>query len=209
LVDFKRKKREDKTMKELRVKVTLLEEMLGMEPADKEIHGTYISSKSPDAKSKEEEIESLGVEEVILKGRTVFPKMDDGTPFMWDYQIKGMMKDVCSMLRRVKGSKSSKFTAYKKEIDGTMFPGPRKIPITVNGEMGNCQRPLRANTAQGERVALADSETVPEGSTFEFTIKLLNDEHEEYIKEWLDYLQFRGFGQWRNSGKGRALAEII
>ena len=195
-------------MKELKVKLTFFEEVLGTASADKEIHKTYISSKSPDAPSLTEEIEALGEEEVMEKSMTIFPK-ENGVPIFWDYQIKGFFKDSCGMLRKVSGSESSKIKAYKKEIDGLIFIKERKIPISFGGEIGSCQRPLRANTAQGDRVAIANSETVPEGSTVEFTIQCMCDAHMKAVIEWLDYGRFRGIGQWRNSGKGRFTWEEI
>lgn len=190
-------------MKEIKVKLTFLEEVLGTASADKEIHGKFIASKAPDAPSREEEIEALGVEEVIEKSTTVFPRNAEGKPIFWDYQVKGFFKDACGMLRKVPNSASSKIKAYKKEIDGLIFVKEREIPIIFDGEIGSCQRPLRAQTAQGERVALANSETVPAGSTIEFTIQLMCDTHEKAVREWLDYGVFRGIGQWRNSGKGK------
>lgn len=190
-------------MKEIKVKLTFLEEVLGTASADKEIHGKFIASKAPDAPSMEEEIEALGVEEVTEKSMTVFPRNAEGKPIFWDYQIKGFFKDACGMLRKVPNSASSKIKAYKKEIDGLIFVKEREIPIIFDGEIGSCQRPLRAQTAQGERVALANSETVPAGSTIEFTIQLMCDTHEKAVREWLDYGVFRGIGQWRNSGKGK------
>lgn len=106
-------------------------------------------------------------------------------------------------MRKVTGSASSKIKAYKKEIDGLIFIKERKIPIIFDGEVGNCQRPLRGQTAQGERIALANSETVPAGATVEFTIQCMCDSHMNAVIEWLDYGKFRGIGQWRNSGKGK------
>jgi len=191
-------------MKELNIIVTLEEEMLGTSSSDPNVHREYIASKAPDAPSTEEEVEALGVEGVIIKGMTVFPK-ENGIPFVWDYMIKGFFKDSCNALARVKDTRSSKIKAYKKVIDGLIFPQPRKIMLNIpkGKEMGNCQRPLRANTAQGERIALANSETVPEGTTMKCTIKILEDSHEKLVKEWLDYGMLKGLGQWRNSGKGR------
>ena len=61
-------------MKEIKVKLTFLEEVLGTASADKEIHDTFIASKAPDSPSRKEEIEALGVEEVIEKSMTVFPR---------------------------------------------------------------------------------------------------------------------------------------
>lgn len=195
-------------MKEIKVKITLLEEMLGTASANPELHEEFIASKAPDAPSMEEEIEALGVDEVIEKGKTVFPRNKDGNPIVWDYQIKGFFKDACSMLRKVSGSESEKIKAFKKEIDGLIFVTPRQIPINLSGEMGDCQRPLRAQTAQGERVALANSETVPVGSTMEFSVVCYVDKDEKAVREWLEYGRMRGLGQWRNSGAGRFSCEI-
>ena len=196
-------------MKELTIKVTFTEEVLGTASNNQEIHSEFIASKAPDAVSREEEIEAIGVDAEIEKSMTVFPRNDEGTPIFWDYQWKGFFKDSCSALRKVKGSQSEKIKAFKKEIDGLIFVEPRMIPINFDGEIGNCQRPLRASTAQGERVALANSETVPSGSTCEFTIKCLKDDLMKAVEEWLDYGQLRGMGQWRNSGKGRFKFEVV
>ena len=113
------------------------------------------------------------------------------------------------MLRKVKGTKSEKIKAYKKQIDGLIFIKERKIPLEFEGEMGTCQRPLRGQTAQGERIALACSETVPAGATCEFTVICFCESDEALVKEWLDYGQYHGMLQWRNSGKGRFIWEEI
>lgn len=195
-------------MKELKVKVTMTEEMLGTASANPDIHKEFIASNAPDAPSMEEEVAAVGVEEVFEKGMTVFPRVD-GKPIAWDYQWKGFFKDACGMLRKVTGSECGKIKAYKKEIDGLIFVEPRAIPINFDGEMGICQRPLRGQTAQGERIALASSESIPAGATMEFTIKMLVDSHEKAVREMLDYGILRGFGQWRNSGKGRFTWEVV
>ena len=72
-----------------------------------------------------------------------------------------------------------------------------------------CQRPLRAQTAQGERVALASSEEAPAGTQIEFEILMLNEDLEPAVLEWLEYGQLNGIGQWHNSGKGRFATQII
>jgi hypothetical protein len=64
---------------------------------------------------------------------------------------------------------------------------------------------LRAQTAQGERIALAASESAPAGTTAEFSVVLLDPRLESLIRELLDYGELRGLGQWRSSGKGRFL----
>ena len=103
------------------------------------------------------------------------------------------------------GFRSHQLRAYKKEIDGLIFPQPRQIPLILpeGEEMGFCERPLRAHTAQGERVALARSEQAPVGTTVEFEVRMLRADLHLFVEEWLDYGRLRGFGQWRNSGMGR------
>jgi hypothetical protein len=196
-------------MKKVKVKLTFTEPLLGTAPGDENIYREFIASQAPDASTGEDEIKAVGVDGVVGKGITVFPKLEDGTPFLYDYQVKGFFKDTCGGLRKVTGSESSKIKAYKKEIDKLIFPEPRKIPIAFSGEIGECQRPLRASTAQGDRVALAISEEIPAGATVEFSVVMLNDSHEKALREWLDYGCYSGIGQWRNSGKGRFTWEEI
>lgn len=190
-------------MKELKVRLTFTESILGTASANEDVYRDFIGSKSPDANTVEDEVAALGADAVVEKGKTIFPKLDDGTPFLYDYQIKGFFKDTCGGLRKVKGTKSEKIKAFKKEIDKLIFVQPRTIPFMNYGTIGECQRPLRAQTMQGERVSLAISEEVPAGAQIEFTIVMLSDEHEAAVREWLDYGKLSGIGQWRNSGRGR------
>ena len=175
-------------MKKLNVRLTFTNDVLGSANSDPNIHEGFIASKAPDAPSREEEVEALGVEEVVEKSKTVFPRDKAGNPIFWDYQIRGFFKDACSALARCKGAEEAKescaMKAYKKIIDGCIFVEPRQIPIDMKGgKIGSCQRPLRAMTMKGERVSLANSETVPEGSTIEFTVVCLNDDHEKAVIE--------------------------
>ena len=197
-------------MKELIVILSFTEELLGTANNDPNVHSEFILANAPDAISRDEEIAAVGVSEVFEKSMTVFPRTCDGLPALFDYQVKGYFKDACSMLARLKnGNESSKLKAYKNIVDGLIFVTPRLIPIMLDGEIGSCQRPFRANTPQGERVALVTSESVPIGSTVTFSILLLDPNHEKAVREWLDYGMLRGIGQWRNSGKGRFMWEEL
>lgn len=207
-------------MKNIRVHLDFTDPILGTSPNNKDIYKDFIASKAPDANSVADEIDSIGLQEYTEKGITVFPRNENGEPIFWDYQVKGFFKDSCGMLGRVverdengkkKKAKNAcgKITAYKKVLDGLLFITPREIPIKFEGEIGLCQRPLRAQTPMGERVALAISEEIPEGASCEFTITILDDDLEAAVIEMLDYGCLRGMGQWRNSGKGRFVYEII
>lgn len=200
----------------MRVKLTTIDEMLGSQPNDKEIHRTYIASKSPDATTIEEEVAAIGVDAVDEKGTTVFPRDKDGNIVVYNYQIKGFFKSACSALRKVPKTKSSKCKAYKKLIDLNIFVyadendvSNRMVPINYDGEIGTCQRTLRAQTMQGERISLASSEMIGAGATIEFDVVCLNKDDEELVKEWLDYGRYNGLGQWRNSGKGAFVWEEL
>lgn len=158
------------------VRLTLLEEALGMTPGDPEIYGNWIASKAPEPENGAEEVGVIEGMDAVEDATTCFPHTEDGVPFCWDYQIKGFFKDACSALRRVPGTRSSKLTAFKKVIDGTVFVEQRRIPFQLpeGAECGRCERPLRASSASGERVALAASETVPAGTVLEFSILVMN-----------------------------------
>ena len=218
-----------------KVRLTFTEEVLGSSNNDPEVFDNFMRKRMVAEMVKsgmsEEEAQVRVTEEMgdhEFDGdekRTVFPKLEDGTPFIYNYQIKGAFKDAASALRRVPNSETHGYTetvngkkvehkgmaAFKKEIDGTIFVNERRIPYQMpeGSVIGNCQRPLRASTPQGERVCLASSETVPAGTVIEFTVTSLNKANWRFIEEWLNYLQLRGIGQWRNSGKGSCTWEYV
>ena len=191
----------------MEVRITFTEPLLGTLSGNKDIAEEFIMSKHPDG-PQEDELHADLPEGDVEKSTTVFHRKD-GQIFLWDYQIKGFFKDACSMLRRIPDTRSSKLTAYKKIIDGLIFPAPRMIPIEVVGELTFTERPLRAQTAKGERIALARSETVPVGSSITITVNCLHKKYDKLVKEWLDYGELRGLGQWRNSGMGRFSYKVL
>ena len=179
-------------MKTLHVVVTFMEDILGTSNANPEIHRQFIASHAPPEETQNEEVECVekyqtDAQDNFEKALTVFPRTEDGKPAVWDYQWKGFFKDAIGMLKKVPGSKASAMKAYKKEVDGLIVGGPRLIPIEFEGEIGICQRPLRAQTMQGERVALASSECIPAGAKMRFDITLLCDSHEAVVREALEY----------------------
>ena len=199
-------------MANMKVKITLLEDMLGTAPNNKKIYTDYLASKAPEGKDVKDEIDSIeepdGIEE--MRQMTVFHRNPDtNQPIIFDYLVKGFFKNACSAMREVPKSESSKIKAYKKKIDNLVFVSPRMIDIDMSGEMTICERPLRAQTAQGERVALSCSESIPAGSTMEIEITTLTDDLMNTVIEWLDYGKLNGLGQWHNSGKGRFSWEDI
>lgn len=199
----------------MKVRITLLEEALGSSPSNDDLLGTYIASKAPTEELEAQEIETIKAQNAEER-LTVFPKLPDGTPFIYDYQIKGMLKDSCKMLAKAGkagypgGKACAAIKAYKQAIDGLIFVEPRCIPYNLHGlKMDYCERILRANTPMGERTSIAKGESVPEGSTIEFSVVCLDPALEKMVKECLDYGTMRGIGQWRNSGKGRFVWDLL
>lgn len=200
------------------IRIELIDEMLGTNPANKKVHEDFINSKAPDAETREEELEHLPPEEMVAKEMTVFYRDDDGEASIACYHLYGFFKSACGYLRKIKGTKSEKVKAYKKTIDGLIKVYPSvgdkrgrylKLHLPDGQEIGNCQRPLRAQTMQGERVALANSETVPAGTWFECAIVAFDEADWGLIEEWLNYGEFNGLGQWRSSGKGAFVWEYV
>lgn len=193
----------------MKIRITLTEEVLGSIPSNEELLAAYIASKAPTDDLTAQEVDNIKAQ-AAEERTTIFPKTADGTPFIYDYQIKGMFKDSCKALATAGkagypgGKHCAALKAYKKAIDGLIFVSPREIPYNLHGlKMGFCERPLRAQTPMGERVSIAKSETVPAGSTIEFEVTCLDQKLEDVVRECFDYGTLRGLGQWRNSGKGR------
>ncbi len=195
-------------MRTIKVRLTFTEELLGTASASKEVQKEHVAKHAPDARTLAEEIEAASIDEVVDSMMTIFPRKG-GIPINWDYQIKGYMKSCASYLARTKNAYTVNLVAYRKVIAGNVFVSPRAIPLILpeGGAIGNLQRPLRAETAQGPRIALANSETLPAGTTMEFKIEFpdlkANVDLETCIREWLDFGVYHGHGQWRNAGYGR------
>lgn len=206
---------------DVKVRITFTNEVLGTCSPNPDIHSKFIASKAPDAETRDEELACLianeGLDAAIENTMTVFPRLDGDpdVPVFFGYQFKGFFKEAAKAMKKVPNSQTSKMRAYLKEIDTLIFvystsaDHPNEVPIYLSGEMGVCERPLRAQTAQGERIALASSETVPAGSFCDIVIRLLVPDDWKYIQEWLTYGQYHGMLQWRNSGKGTFVWDIL
>jgi len=201
----------------MKFELTFLEPLLGTLSGNKELAEEFILANHPDG-LQEDELKADTAEGEVEKQSTLFPR-ENGKPFLWDYQIKGFFKDACGMLNRA--VPKTKLPAYKKVIDGLVFPKPRKIFMDFSGvenlmtQDGSvvlpfCERPLRAQTPKGERIALARSEAAPEGTKIVFDVVLLNESLlKKRVIDWLKYGGLRGLGQWRNSGAGRFQYKVL
>jgi len=201
----------------MKIRITLIEEMLGTKAANKEVFASFIASKCPDDDLRRQEIETAEHREEA--GTTVYHRDENGNLMLWDYQIKGFLKEAANIMRQCAekptdedGKKGrNPWSAAKSKFDNFVFVSPRKISLGKKEPDGVCERPLRAETMQGPRVSLARSEVVDAGVSFECEIQLLPGcpITEKMITQCLDYGKFKGIGQWRNSGKGRFTWEVV
>jgi len=203
--------------------ITFTEDLLGSASGNKEIHEEFIASKAETTTMSKEETEAIPLNEKLEKASTIFPRDRDGGLILWDYQIRGTLKSAIeSLIDLGEVTEVSKYS-YKKAVDKLLFVKPRKIPILdVMGNQykdakGWLERPLRADTMKGERIALARSEVLPAGTQIKVIIELflssnkkskVKIEPESLIKA-LDYGEYSGVGQWRSGGYGRYKWEEI
>ena len=205
----------------VRARILFIEEVLGTCAANKEIHSEFIASKAPNAAKREQEVAAIGVEAAMEKAMTVFPRNEKGEKIFWGYQIKGFLKAAQKTNNLLYG-KGSKFYLpnYKSKMDNLIFVKAveddwkdTEHGIVIHEPDGveaqDCERPLRAETAQGPRITLAHSETCPAGSYIVVDVMSRDDNLEPLIIEWLNSGMLYGIGQWRNSGKGRFLWEEL
>lgn len=180
-----------------RLKVTFLTPVLGSQPT-REIATEFIAKKNGFDTLPEDEVEMLP--DALEKGTTVFHRMPDGGPAMMNYHVLGFFKESGQVQN---GEVPGKVKNLRSKVSKRVFVTPRKLPLVLpdGSEIEYLERPLRAETMQGPRVALARSEMLPEGTSFTCGLTVMSGEiTEDVLRELLDYGYFRGFGQWRTSG---------
>ena len=189
--------------KELKVRITLTEDMLGTVPKDPDIYKKFIESKKPSATEDDES-------ETVPEGQpneTGFHTDENGHVFVLDYLFKGFMKAALKTLKKVPDTDASAITKNNRIINEYINVLPRKLYLHLpeNGAVSELARPLRAQTVLGERVTLVSSDTVPAGTTIDVTIRFfeVDDLNIFVIKDILDYGAIKGLGQWRNASYGR------
>lgn len=211
-------------MDKWRVTLELTEKMLGTVPKNKDVYTNFIQNKALDrveppmvpAAITAQEVETV-VQETEGAGWTGFHQNERGL-LVYDYFIKGFIKNAANILKSDMGKfclKKSEggFANFKSHINNYVFVRPREIYITDQRKLqlltepdGVLERPLRAMTAQGPRVALVKSDYVEAGRTMGFEIWLADGHPFQHVDEMLGrllaYGELQGLGQWRNGSFG-------
>jgi len=197
------------------VEITFTQPLLATASGNAELQAEFIASKAPTKEAADEEVSTVPVSDQIEKASTVFHRDDNGL-FLYDYTWRGYLKETIGhMCELGEFKKLSKWT-HKRAVDGSIFVKPRRIYLQRGGKNlaepdDTIQRPLRATTMQGDRVALARSECVSEGTQCQFTVTLLESANTksawselnmDLLRQCLDMGAFKGHGQWRGGGWG-------
>ena len=217
-------------VKKYKVKLTLLEPLLGTVPKSEKVFRDYLADKAlkrkeaaakidPEAARalNEEEIDTLPTRDEEERGWTGFFTDEEG-PFLYDYQVKGFIKEAGNVL---KDFPDFDIPQLRDKVDNYVYVRPRRIRL-AKVEPEPLERPLRAMTMQGPRVSLVRSDKVAAGTVLEFELWVLPfvlrgrkygaGGREVFTQELLSNLyefgEFKGLGQWRNGGWGSFTAEI-
>lgn len=196
------------------VTLTLTEPLLASQPGNKELLAAFVASKASSEDKKQEEIDVSQIHDKTEKLSTVFARDDNGI-FLWDYQIRGMIKEALKTIIEIGDDGSLSKWTVGQAVDRMLFVKPRRVYICRDGSPlktfdGHEERSLRAQTPQGERVCLARSQRVDVGYvTFRLELFRSKDPKSkqnitpEALEKALNYGEYKGLGQWRSGGFGR------
>lgn len=199
------------------VQLELLEDMLGTAPLDPEVYDGVVAPKARELGVREgllrEEVGTLPEDPDQQKpGFTGFHRDSLGV-FLFDYQVRGCLKELANKMRHVFGVAS-----MRDKVESYVYVAPRRIYVKdryghpIQEPSGVLKRPLRAMTMQGPRSTVVVSEVVPAGSRLDFELHIFEHTRSRSDKTeitpdvvlWLLKAgEFHGLGQWRTGGWGR------
>lgn len=196
-------------------RLTGITKLLGSQPANPAVRTAYVASKAPNQDKADDETDHLP-EDLDSLNLSVFLR-NKGSLCISDYVIKGFLKEAGKVMKGQIG-----IAQPASKVDNFVLIEPMYLTLWRGGEEidvadGDFERPLRAQTMQGERVTVVASEYVLPPWQVEFEITLLENEKTarsvaldfEAIESMLDYGQIKGLGQWRNGQNGRFTWERI
>lgn len=203
----------------IKIRCTLIEPMLGSKSSDVDMFTKYVAIKSKDEVKILEEVElAKNTDTEENESRQVFTRDHDGDIVIFNYQVKGFLKEAGECIRKavtdednISKGKAKKWGMIKGKIDDFVNVYPRKIKLGKKDPDLLCNRILNGMTMQGKRTTPIESEAIDAGSSFECEIKIIKNSpvKKEMIYEILNYGKIKGFGQWRNAGNGIFFWELL
>ncbi len=201
-----------------KVKLELVEPMLGTCPAVRSIWSNHIATKQAKALKKkgkteeeiQQELEEIlegvpGEEEMLEAGLTTFMRDETGY-YVTDYFVEGFLKHTANVLKEWGTLKQ-----LRSKVRADLQVMPRKIYVAKpDAQLEIVERPLRAQTAQGERISIARSHAIPAGTILDFVVRSWKGViTKKCLADLLEYGQKEGLGQWRGGGYGRFIVKAL
>jgi hypothetical protein len=209
-------------LKEFKVTLELLEDMLGTVPMAKDLYSKHLASKATERleKMRDQGIpmadgspvtdaaiaaaikeETATVADSEERGWTTFHKDGEGF-FIYNYAIKGFLCEAARTLKEGESDEGETTKQLSDKFKRYCFVTPRRIRLVE--PMGTLERPLRAQTAKGPRVALVRSDFIAAGTQLAFDLRVLEGGGISVttLKDVLSYGALMGLGQWRSGGYG-------
>jgi hypothetical protein len=143
-------------------------------------------------------------------------------PYIASHLLLGNIKAICTVLTnnndksifKYKSQLAESMSMDIKVVEDKLFPMNEKgeiIDIEKNdlGERSICERPLRFNTPQGVKSAIATSEIL-KSPEFECTLRARSGSvfTESVLHQIFSYGRQLGLGAWRNAGHGNYLYQL-
>lgn len=104
------------------VELELLEDALGTAPANPEVYLQQIGSKAPKESNAKEEADTLPDD--LESRKTVFHRDSRGV-FLFDYQIRGFLKETANRYKDIFG-----IPAMRDKVEAYTFVHPRRVYFT-------------------------------------------------------------------------------
>lgn len=194
-------------------RLTGIRPLLGSISMNKQTFEEYLAKKGKTPEELEraaQDAENVVDNDDEPKATGFYRDTKTGNIILKDYQIKGFLKEAAKALKDQIGVAS-----YVSKIDNLVFIKERNIPLMRDGEWlknpdSILDRPLRAMTLQGPRVAKAYSEMVEDPWYVDITMQVVENKKTpksaamtmDVIEELLKYGELKGLLQWRNGGYG-------
>jgi hypothetical protein len=192
-------------IKQYHLKITFITPVLGAQP-QRDIAKDHLGKRFEEGGGQLPDDELATLDEELERGTTAFHKLPDGQPIFYDYQLKGFIKEAGRIFNGLRGVKG-----LKSKLNNFLFVTPRQIPLVMpdGAVIEYLERPLRAETMRGPRVAIARSEMLPAGTWFECRLEVYDGPiTKDIIVDLLSYGTRQGLGQWRNGGWGKFEFEL-
>lgn len=204
--------------------IELTEDMLGTVPKDKQVYSTYVAEQ---ARKHAERAEAKGVERTFEDGRATteeeiaerIREEIETTPdfedrgwtgfhtdpakgiFIYDYLFKGFLCEAARTVREWGALKQ-----LQDKVKRHVFVSPRRIFFHGKTKEDDVlERPIRAMTPKGPRVALVRSDLVRAGTQFDVILTVLEvgGITIKCLDQIISYGFLTGLGQWRTGSWGR------